>query len=101
MAAPLWKHWNSDLSENFVKIHDETGKKAESRLFTVQQVMQTLADSDSDGAEFDQDYCLSSITDTESEQSSASDNEDRPRSSVSGSTISRSRSTRGTGIVNS
>ena len=35
--------------------------------------MQTLADSDSDGAEFDQDYALSSDKDTESEQS-------RPRS---------------------
>ena len=34
-------------------------KKARSRLFTVQQVMQTLADSDSDEAEFDQDHaCL-------------------------------------------
>ena len=37
-----------------------TGKRARSRLFTVQQVMQTLADSDSDEAEFDQDYALSS-----------------------------------------
>ena len=28
MAAPLWKHWNSDLKENFVKIHDETSEQA-------------------------------------------------------------------------
>ena len=28
MAAPLWMHWNSDLSENFVKIHDETREQA-------------------------------------------------------------------------
>ena len=28
MAAPLWKHWNSDLSENFVKILNETSKQA-------------------------------------------------------------------------
>ena len=28
MAAPLWKHWNSKLSENFVKIHDETSEQA-------------------------------------------------------------------------
>ena len=49
--------------------------------------MQTLADSDSDGAKFYQDYDLSSDTDTESEQS-------RPRSRSSGSvsTTSRSRS---------
>ena len=33
-----------------------TGKRARSRLLTVQQVMQTLADSDSDEAEFYQDY---------------------------------------------
>ena len=72
-----------------------TGKRAKSRLFTVQQVMQTLADFDSDEAEFDQDYALSSDTDTESEQPSASDNEDRPRSSGSGSTTSRSRSRMG------
>ena len=39
-----------------------TGKRVRSRRSTVQQVMQTLADSDSDGAEFDQD------TDTESIQ---------------------------------
>ena len=49
--------------------------------------MQTLADSDSDGAKFDQDYALFSDTDTESEQSRP-----RSRSSVSGSTTSRSRS---------
>ena len=62
-----------------------TGERARSRRFTVQQVMQTLLDPDSDGAEFDQDYALSSDTDydTESEQS-------RPRSSGSGSTTSRS-----------
>ena len=76
-----------------------TGKRAWSRLFTVQQVIQTLADSDSNEAEFNQDYPLSSYTDTESEQSS--DNEDRPRSSGSESTTSRSRSRRGPGIVNS
>ena len=69
-----------------------TGKRARSRLFTVQQVMQTLADSDFDEAEFNQDYALSSDTDTESEQSSASDYKDRPRSSGSGSITSRSRS---------
>ena len=68
-----------------MKIHDETGKRARSRRFTVQQVMQTLADSDSDGAEFDQDYALSSDKDTESERS-------RSRSSGSGSLTSRSRS---------
>ena len=75
-----------------MKIHDErasdepttsTGKRARSRLFTVQKVMHTLANSDSEEAEFDQDYALSSDTDTESEQSSASNNEDRPRSSSS------------------
>ena len=49
--------------------------------------MQTLADSDSDGAEFGRDYALSSDTDTESEQSRP-----RPRSSGSGSKTSRSRS---------
>ena len=37
-----------------------TGERARSRHFTctVQQVMQTLADPDSDGAEFDQDYAV-------------------------------------------
>ena len=28
MAAPLWKHWNSNLSENFVKIHIKTSEQA-------------------------------------------------------------------------
>ena len=28
MAAPLWQYWNCDLSENFVKIHDETMEQA-------------------------------------------------------------------------
>ena len=49
--------------------------------------MQILADFDSDGAEFDQDYALSSDKDTESEQPRP-----RSRSSGSGSTTSRSRS---------
>ena len=62
MAASLWKHWNSDLSENSWR-NERTGKRPRSRRFTVQQVMQTLADPDSDGAEFDQDYALSSDTD--------------------------------------
>ena len=49
--------------------------------------MQTLTDSNSDRAEFDQDYTLSSDKGTESEQSRP-----RSRSSGSGSTTSRSRS---------
>ena len=28
MAPPLWKHWNSDLSENFVKIHIKMSEQA-------------------------------------------------------------------------
>lgn len=50
-----------------------TGKRSRSRLITVQQVIDTLVDSDSEESEFHQEY-VSSSSDTDSESSSDEEN---------------------------